>query len=648
MSDQVASLFATIGADTSQAISEVGKFVNSLKKSEKDLDLYSDKMQKALGLDKGMVGGSFDQWQKEQTKSTNSASDSLAKLGKQVLTVAAAYKAAKWVADATKEYVAYANEVRDVARLTGASAEESSRLIQVAEQVGVTTNTLTTSMQMAIKKGYEPTIAGLMLMSQEYNSLATAQEKVLYLQNRFTRSGSGGGAGMAPLLEMGPEAIGRMGAGVAGSLILSSQDLFQARQTQFMMNDLENAYKGVQVATGSSLGSMAASLFAKPETKVRKLLEYANELKAAGASSEIFTQQMGQMAGYYGLVINKSGELVTSDGQLSKITRTLSSNFMELANAQGNTIKTYEQMSDAEKEAYVDEQNLNIELQANSKGMLLKHSISSDGTSVARKYKDSMHELMEKEKEYQDVLDWGNRHSYSEHNKKMKEAKAGLEATQSAMEDLNRQFEQQFKIGFMESLTAGGKNGTPDTAIKISAAMGLIDQKTFGIESAMYGISDSWDGATDGIIDYSKWTDKTYDDLERLSKAGLEATLNLPEGGEASFYYNIIVRTFYAGQNPPSGYGNMSTNEFNAKSDVIVGMHGGSFIGMQHGGIVPPGYGNDGMPIFISSGERVDVTPAGNVNKVNKNEGGNTLRFYGPVTFQVSDMKTAKLLEQLR
>ena len=77
-------------------------------------------------------------------------------------------------------------------------------------------------------------------------------------------------------------------------------------------------------------------------------------------------------------------------------------------------------------------------------------------------------------------------------------------------------------------------------------------------------------------------------------------------------------------------------------------MHGGSFIGMQHGGIVPPGYSNDGMPIFISSGERVDVTPAGNVNKVNKNEGGNTLRFYGPVTFQVSDMKTAKLLEQLR
>jgi hypothetical protein len=77
------------------------------------------------------------------------------------------------------------------------------------------------------------------------------------------------------------------------------------------------------------------------------------------------------------------------------------------------------------------------------------------------------------------------------------------------------------------------------------------------------------------------------------------------------------------------------------------GMHGGSFIGMQHGGIVPPGFSNDGMPIWVSSGERVDVTPAG--NKSVNGQTSNTLRFYGPVTFKVDkDIKTTNLMEQLR
>jgi hypothetical protein len=76
--------------------------------------------------------------------------------------------------------------------------------------------------------------------------------------------------------------------------------------------------------------------------------------------------------------------------------------------------------------------------------------------------------------------------------------------------------------------------------------------------------------------------------------------------------------------------------------------HGGTFIGGIHGMTVPPGFSNDGMPIFVSSGERVDVTPAGN-KSVSQQGGGNTMRFYGPVTFKVDkDIRTTNLMEQLR
>ena len=88
--------------------------------------------------------------------------------------------------------------------------------------------------------------------------------------------------------------------------------------------------------------------------------------------------------------------------------------------------------------------------------------------------------------------------------------------------------------------------------------------------------------------------------------------------------------------------------EWADKQEGTGGMHGGSFIGMAHGGIVPPGFSNDGMPIWVSSGERLDVTPAGN-KSVSGEGGGNTMRFYGPVTFKVDkDIRTTNLMEQLR
>ena len=41
-------------------------------------------------------------------------------------------------------------------------------------------------------------------------------------------------------------------------------------------------------------------------------------------------------------------------------------------------------------------------------------------------------------------------------------------------------------------------------------------------------------------------------------------------------------------------------------------MHGGTFVNLAHGGIVAPGYSNDGMMVNVSSGEQLEVTPAGN------------------------------------
>ena len=127
---------------------------------------------------------------------------------------------------------------------------------------------------------------------------------------------------------------------------------------------------------------------------------------------------------------------------------------------------------------------------------------------------------------------------------------------------------------------------------------------------------------------------------------GLEGMM---AGGSSNYFVHIwqIVHSSGTGM-IPSGFGNMPNNELNKKAPVIIGggMHGGSFRGYAHGGVVPPGYPNDGMPVMVSSGEELKVRPAGNSSKGGD---GNTFKFYGPVSFKVSDdMRTIDLMEQLR
>lgn len=122
----------------------------------------------------------------------------------------------------------------------------------------------------------------------------------------------------------------------------------------------------------------------------------------------------------------------------------------------------------------------------------------------------------------------------------------------------------------------------------------------------------------------------------------------LMAGGRADYFIYIHYITsggFGPQANPamqlPKGFGQGQTS-------AIMGKHGGTFIGLQHGGVVPPGFANDGYPIFVSSGERVDVTPAGNKNIEGSGESSITIKNYGPVHYHwPKDEKGKDFLAQI-
>ena len=153
--------------------------------------------------------------------------------------------AIKKIADDTMKY---AFEVKDFGRIIGASAEEASKLIQVADDVRLSTESMTTAMRAAITKGYNPTIEGLGQMSDEYNRLAPGIERSRFLIETFGRSG----LEMAKLMELGSKRIKEMGDSIEGTgLLMTEEGIKKAEEYYRAIDNLTDAWTGLKMNAGA-------------------------------------------------------------------------------------------------------------------------------------------------------------------------------------------------------------------------------------------------------------------------------------------------------------------------------------------------------------------------------------------------------------
>ena len=71
--------------------------------------------------------------------------------------------------------LAYAKSVREMALVSGTGAEATSRLVQVMDDFGVTSQTLETILRGAAQKGIQVTADSLANMADEYNALVAGK-----------------------------------------------------------------------------------------------------------------------------------------------------------------------------------------------------------------------------------------------------------------------------------------------------------------------------------------------------------------------------------------------------------------------------------------------------------------------------------------
>jgi hypothetical protein len=115
------------------------------------------------------------------------------------------------------EAMKYADTVRQMSRVSGASAEETSRVIQLTDDLGLEISDLEVAMRGAATKGIVVTTESLAKMSDEYIKLAPGVERNTYLLDNFGRAG----LEMAKILEQGSKRIKEMSAAVESNMIMT-------------------------------------------------------------------------------------------------------------------------------------------------------------------------------------------------------------------------------------------------------------------------------------------------------------------------------------------------------------------------------------------------------------------------------------------
>jgi len=225
MAEKVASLYAEISADTSKLQKGLGTVRSEMKTTTDAAGKLKGGLSSVSGL-----------------KFTELAS--VVDLAKQ------AFQAAKKVVEETVgEFTTYAKTVEDMARVTGSSAEEVSRLIQVSDDLQISTASLEQAMAGAVRKGIDPSVDSIASLADEYLALAPGLERSQFLVEKFGRSG----LEMAKLMEQGGDKIRDMGAAVDDSLIITDEAIEANQRYMKAMDDLGDAVQGLKVRLGNSL-----------------------------------------------------------------------------------------------------------------------------------------------------------------------------------------------------------------------------------------------------------------------------------------------------------------------------------------------------------------------------------------------------------
>jgi hypothetical protein len=151
------------------------------------------------------------------------------------------------IKDTINDTADYGMQVRDLSLLIGSSAEESSKLIQAADDVFISYETMSKAMQAAIRLGVQPTITGMGELSDQYNAIQDPIAKSKFLMETFGRSG----ADLAPLMKLGAAGIKALGDEAEKTgLVMDEKAVESAIRYKESLDNMQDTVDGLKTRFG--------------------------------------------------------------------------------------------------------------------------------------------------------------------------------------------------------------------------------------------------------------------------------------------------------------------------------------------------------------------------------------------------------------
>lgn len=147
------------------------------------------------------------------------------------------------------ELVNYNKTIRETMQLTGLSAEETSRLVQVSDDWGLNIDEATTAMEMMNKKGVTPSIDNLAKIADEY---VNAADKTIFIENATKLYGKSFG-NLVPILVKGGDALREQAASINDNLIATDASMKASREYEVAMDELGDTVTGLKYNLGKGL-----------------------------------------------------------------------------------------------------------------------------------------------------------------------------------------------------------------------------------------------------------------------------------------------------------------------------------------------------------------------------------------------------------
>ena len=145
--------------------------------------------------------------------------------------------------------VAYNKTIREMTLVTGLGADEISRIIQVADDWGISIEEVRTSLAFMNKQGIEPSIDNLAKMADEY---VASTDKAAWANQAVKVLGRGYQT-LIPILAQGGDALRKQTDAVDEGLIATQETIDASREYEVALDNLNDKITIVETALGNEL-----------------------------------------------------------------------------------------------------------------------------------------------------------------------------------------------------------------------------------------------------------------------------------------------------------------------------------------------------------------------------------------------------------